>query len=76
MKVKDIIERYRFYNISEYWFKFNDSMFNAGNRDLYDNPKLLNKEALNYELEEGHAGKLKLHIFIDDDLCSKREENE
>lgn len=76
MKVKDVIERYKFYNISEYWFEFNDGMFNAGNRDLYDNPRLLNKEAFGYELEEGYRGQLELHIFINDDWCSRCEENE
>lgn len=76
MKVKDVIERYKFHNISEYWFEFDDSMFNAGNRDLYDNPRLLNKEASGYKLIERCKGKLELHVFINDDWCSKCEENE
>ena len=64
MKVKDIIERYKFYNISEYWFEFDDFIFNASNRDIYDNPRLLNKEASGCKLIERCKGKLELHVFI------------
>lgn len=65
MKVKDVIERYKFYKISKYCIQFNDCILISDKKDLDDSLKLLNTEAYDFLLVRERDKYLSLYIMID-----------
>lgn len=65
MKVKDVIERYKFYKISRYCIQFNDCVLISDKKELDNSPKLLNTEASDFSLVRECDKCLSLYIMID-----------
>lgn len=65
MKVKEVIERYKFYKISRYCIQFNDCVLISDKKDLDDSPKLLNTEASDFSLVRERDKYPSLYIMID-----------
>ena len=74
MKVKDVIERYKFYKISKYCIQFNDCVLISNKKDLDDSPKLLNTEASDFLLVRERDKYLSLYIMIDKYIYSSISE--